>query len=114
MKDTQMANIDLTGYNLNDLKRLQAEVEKEIKDRQQQELKKARDQILAIAQDVGVSIEDLIGSTSGKPGGNAGTKAQPKYQNPADKSQNWSGRGRQPRWIVDALNNGKTLEDLKI
>ena len=114
MKDTQMANIDLAGYNLNDLKRLQAEVEKEIKDRQQQELKKARDQILAIAQEVGVSIEDLIVSSSGKPRGNTGTKAQPRYENPADNSQTWSGRGRQPRWIVEALNSGKTLEDLKI
>ncbi|MGY6697072.1 MAG: H-NS family nucleoid-associated regulatory protein [Roseinatronobacter sp.] len=26
----------------------------------------------------------------------------------------WSGRGRKPRWVVDALSSGKTLEDLSI
>jgi DNA-binding protein H-NS len=38
----------------------------------------------------------------------------PKYQNPAEPSETWSGRGKQPRWLKSALNAGGTIEDFKI
>jgi DNA-binding protein H-NS len=38
----------------------------------------------------------------------------PKYQNPAVPSETWSGRGRQPRWLVSALRAGGSIEDFKI
>jgi DNA-binding protein H-NS len=109
-----MANIDLSSYNLSELKNLQADIEKQIKDRQQQELKKAREQILAIAQDLGVSVESLLANGGAKSKGTSGKKAQAQYQNPADNAQTWTGRGRQPRWIAEGLSNGKTLEDFRI
>lgn len=37
-------------------------------------------------------------------------KAQAMY---SDGANTWSGRGRRPRWVVEALEAGKTLEDLK-
>jgi DNA-binding protein H-NS len=109
-----MATIDLSNYNLGELKGLQFEIEKEVKARQQQEVKKAREQILAIARDVGLPVEDLLGNTGAKskPGGRE--KVQPRYQNPADKAQTWTGRGRKPKWIAEGLANGKTLEEFKI
>jgi DNA-binding protein H-NS len=39
---------------------------------------------------------------------------KPKYRNPGDKKQVWTGRGRKPRWVLDSLEQGKTLEDLLI
>ena len=36
----------------------------------------------------------------------------PIYRNPANASQTWSGRGKQPKWILDALGQGLRLEDL--
>jgi DNA-binding protein H-NS len=44
----------------------------------------------------------------------AGRKVKPKYRNPANKSQTWAGRGKQPRWLVDALKGGKTIQDFVI
>jgi DNA-binding protein H-NS len=41
-------------------------------------------------------------------------KVYPKYRNPADPSETWSGRGKQPRWLVSALKSGKSIEDLEI
>ncbi len=41
-------------------------------------------------------------------------KVLPKYYNPAVPAQTWSGRGKMPRWLVAALNAGRTLEDFKI
>src|ERR1700751_4028912 len=30
-------------------------------------------------------------------------KVFPKYRNPDQPSENWSGRGKRPRWLTDAL-----------
>ena len=38
----------------------------------------------------------------------------PKYQNPAEPSETWSGRGKQPRWLVSALKAGGRIEDFRI
>ena len=38
----------------------------------------------------------------------------PKYQNPSDPSETWSGRGKQPRWLTAALKTGRTIEDFVI
>lgn len=34
----------------------------------------------------------------------------PKYRNPANPAETWSGRGKQPRWIVAQLKTGKKLD----
>lgn len=108
-----MAKVDLSDYNLSELKGLQAEIEKEVKARQQQEVTKAREQILAIAQGLGVSVEELL-TNGGAKSKNSGKKVQAQYQNPADNAQTWTGRGRQPRWIAEGLAGGKSLADFKI
>ena len=109
-----MAQIDLSGYNLGELKGLQHEIEKEIKAREQQDVRKAREKILAIAQDAGISVADLLAKTTSKAKNNNAQKVTPKYQNPADGSKTWTGRGRQPKWIADGVANGKTLDDFRI
>jgi DNA-binding protein H-NS len=109
-----MAQIDLSGYNLGELKGLQHEIEKEIKSRGHQDVKKAREQILAIAQEAGISIAELVDSATRKAKSTNGQKVMPKYRNPADSTQTWTGRGRQPRWIAKELANGKGLDDLRV
>lgn len=45
----------------------------------------------------------------------AGRKVPPKYRNPADHSQVWSGRGMKPRWLTTALKKrGVQLANFKI
>jgi len=39
---------------------------------------------------------------------------KPKYRNPADHSETWAGRGKQPRWVVAQLRAGKKIEDFVI
>jgi len=41
-------------------------------------------------------------------------KVFPKYRNPSDRSETWSGRGKQPRWLTAALKAGHTIEDFVI
>jgi DNA-binding protein H-NS len=38
----------------------------------------------------------------------------PKYRNPDDSSETWSGRGKQPRWLVALLDAGKEIDDFRI
>jgi DNA-binding protein H-NS len=38
----------------------------------------------------------------------------PKYKNPDNPSETWSGRGLQPRWLTSELKRGGRLEDFLI
>jgi DNA-binding protein H-NS len=38
----------------------------------------------------------------------------PKYRNPNEPSETWSGRGKQPRWLTSALKTGRTIEEFVI
>ena len=41
-------------------------------------------------------------------------KVAPPDRNPANEKETWTGRGRQPRWVVAEIANGRKLEDLLI
>jgi DNA-binding protein H-NS len=38
----------------------------------------------------------------------------PKFQNPAQPSETWAGRGKQPRWLSAQLRSGKQIDDFRI
>jgi DNA-binding protein H-NS len=38
----------------------------------------------------------------------------PKYRNPEEPSETWSGRGKQPRWLAAALKTGHKIEEFVI
>ena len=38
----------------------------------------------------------------------------PKYRNPMELSETWSGRGKQPRWLVAALKTGRSIQEFVI
>lgn len=110
-----MARTDLSNYNLGELKGLLFDVEKELKQRERRETRQARERILAIARSAGVSVEELLASQGGRTRKKeAEAKAPPaaRYRNPHDASQTWSGRGRKPGWVSEALAAGKRLDDL--
>src|SRR5262249_5514837 len=51
----------------------------------------------------------------GRPGGGSalkGRKVPPKYRSPSGDT--WAGRGAKPRWLVDAIKEGKKLENFMI
>jgi len=57
-----------------------------------------------------------------EPGGNVNPSGRqrrkyprvlPKYRNP-QTSETWSGRGKRPRWLVAAINSGRTIEEFRI
>ena len=54
--------------------------------------------------------------TAKKAAKKAGTtrKVAPKYRNPANAKETWSGRGKQPRWLAELVKKGKKPEDFLI
>jgi DNA-binding protein H-NS len=82
-----------------------------------------RKRIIDFATAEGYTIEELFGG--GKAGGArkapakkaAGRKlgkVPPKYRNPANPSETWTGRGKQPRWLAAQVAKGKKVEDFLI
>jgi DNA-binding protein H-NS len=41
-------------------------------------------------------------------------KVAPKYRNPNEPSETWSGRGKRPRWLTQALLAGQKIDDFVI
>ena len=61
-----------------------------------------------IAEEHGFSLDEILGKkTSGK-------TAVPKYRNPENPSQTWTGRGRQPAWYKSAIAAGKDASEMEI
>jgi DNA-binding protein H-NS len=49
-----------------------------------------------------------------RPGCRPYPRVLPKYRNPDQPSEKWSGRGKQPRWLTAQLRSGKRIEDFLI
>ena len=110
--------MDLSNLSLGDLRNLQEQIKQEMKKREHQEVQKAREQILAIAQSVGLPLKDLIttnarGGKAAQSGGGVGSVAV-RYRNPDNASQQWTGRGRQPKWVKEWVEGGKSLDQLRV
>jgi DNA-binding protein H-NS len=101
--------MDLSNVSLGDLRNLQEQVKQEMKKREQQEVQKAREQILAIAQSVGVPLKDLMTANRAKTGSVA-----VRYRHPDNAEQQWTGRGRQPKWVKEWVEGGKSLDKLRV
>ncbi len=83
--------------------------------------KRALDRILKIAKDAGMDAAGLVAALGGqgrkstkrvaaspaKKSTRAGVKVAPKYRNPADASQTWTGRGKSPTWVSALKEQGK-------
>ena len=41
-------------------------------------------------------------------------KVAPKYRNPANKNETWTGRGKQPLWLAAYTKKGRKLEEFLI
>ena len=102
-------NID--SMSLAELQAYQKEVEAAIKGYEKKRRTDALAAVRAVAKEHGFSLEELMGA---KPAGKAAAKGVARYANPADPSQTWSGRGRQPAWIKAALAAGKSLDTMAI
>lgn len=128
------------GWSLDKLRKESAKIEKAIKLKESREKKKVVEEIKAVARKHGFSLSELIsnpensvkqltGSKSNAkksaaashrvnkskpPGRKKRAKAKIKYRNPGNSQETWTGRGRQPRWVVSHLENGGSIDQLSV
>lgn len=105
--------IDLKNKSRKELEKLAKDVEKALDRLRKQDLKKVRQEMEKLAAAHGVSVEDVLGGKSA-PKKTAKTKSTPKFANPADKSQTWTGKGRQPDWFKSAVAAGKSPDSMAV
>jgi DNA-binding protein H-NS len=104
--------INLKEMSHKDLMSLKDDIEKALVKAE----KSAREEALKAAQKAaaafGYSLDEISGKKSGA--GKSRAKAAPKYRNPDNAEQTWTGRGRKPQWIHDAIARGVDIADLEI
>lgn len=116
--------IDLKGLSAKELKTLITQAKK-----QQSALNKRkpiaeiRKRIAAFAKSEGYTIVELFGGKTASTRGTAAKAAKktgatrkvaPKYRNPGNPKETWTGRGKQPRWLAEQVKKGKKPEDFLI
>lgn len=101
--------MDLNALTLEELKKLRKDVEKAIESFETRRLKDARAKLEAYAREIGVELNEVMDLKSGTKSVNP-----PKYRHPEDPNMTWTGRGRKPKWIVEALEKGKSLDAFEI
>lgn len=122
--------VDYSSWSVDKLNKEKTKIEKAIDAKESQNRKAAIAELKAVAKKAGINLSELVSGVSsgngkaatgkkrGRPAGKkrAGTngKAKPKYANPADPEQTWTGRGRKPHWVLSHLDNGGNVEDLAI
>lgn len=102
--------MDINALSLKELKDLQAQVARAIASFEDRRKKDAMIELEEKAKSMGFTLAELLGTTAAR----KRAPAAPKYANPADASDTWSGRGRKPRWFEAALKSGKSAEDMAI
>lgn len=81
--------LDLSVLSLRELKQLQQRIGREISQRQEEGRRWLREHSGGLVE-----------------------KRGPVYRNPHNSAETWSGRGKQPDWVAQALTEGHSLESL--
>ena len=72
-----------------------------------------RERLEKMIKQEGYTVDEVFAGR-GRRARKTGAPVAPKYANPANREQTWSGRGKRPRWFHDALAAGKKESDLLI
>jgi DNA-binding protein H-NS len=92
-----------------ELLKLQERIEAAIAEKRVEDAASTKEALRAMAEKAGFNLNELFGTRGGKR-----SASVVKYRNPKDTSQTWTGRGRKPNWLVDALKKGTKIDSFAI
>ena len=103
----------MTGINLNELSVEQLEVlkndiDKAVEGKKVSELLEVRAKLDELIDNSPFTLEEVLEAEKMR------KPVAPKYRNPADANETWTGRGRRPRWVDEYLDQGGTLDQVLI
>lgn len=101
--------IDLENLDVEQLRAITENAQQLIDQKQHQRLYDAYMQFEQIAEDADSSIDEIL-----KAGEKLEKKRSIKYRNTDNSEETWTGRGRKPTWLVEALAAGRELNEFAI
>lgn len=108
-------SINLDSLSPAELQALIKSAEAQMDSARKNHVKEVRAKIDGILAGAGLTIGDVYPTRGGKSAKGPKAAVAPKYRNPDNASQTWSGRGKRPLWFVEALKKkGVTAESLLI
>jgi DNA-binding protein H-NS len=107
-----MAAINVDKMSLKELIALDEKIQGALVQARKKAHGDVKQKLSELAGEHGFSISELFGGGRGV--GKQKSVSAPKYANPDDKSDTWTGRGRKPNWLVARLKKGAKLDDFKI
>ncbi|AMW77642.1 DNA-binding protein [Acinetobacter sp. TGL-Y2] len=105
---------DISNLSVEELKKLTAQAEALIESKKDEAVEEAYNQIIKIAESAGMTLEQFIEYGSHKRKKTTRKAVEPRYRNKSNSAETWTGRGKQPRWLVAQLDKGAKLEDFLI
>lgn len=102
--------IDLESMSLEALKDLQRDVNKAVATFETRRRKEAIAALEEHAKQFGFTMAELTGVKVPR----QRVSSPAKFANPANPADTWTGRGRKPKWFIEAIESGKTEADLAV
>lgn len=99
--------ISATPADTDDVAAMLAEkerLEREIEAKQKEQRSGVIAEIKKVVDTYKIPVAELVAALGGVPNPRKGTKAKPKYRDPAT-GNTWSGRGKAPNWLKDKDRN---------
>jgi DNA-binding protein H-NS len=102
-----MKDRELEKMKLDDLWDLHQRIIDVLDRKLETEKRKLQDQLDELGRKFGGSPKDI-------PQRRPYPKVEPKFRNPNDPSETWSGRGKTPRWMIEMIADGRSIDDFRI
>jgi DNA-binding protein H-NS len=109
-------NFDFDGMSVDEMWQLHEEVSRVLSTRltaEKRELEKRLAQLRRDSAPAGSEENHMRAGAEARPRRKY-PEVLPKYRNPNEPFETWSGRGKQPRWLSAALKQGHKLKDFEI
>ena len=105
-----MAKVNLEKMSRAELEDLEARLAAAKVSREESEKQALREEIYELIDSHGYTFGEIFGKAKLRKVGTV----KPKYRNPQDPTETWTGRGRRPRWLEAQIKKGKSLNSFLI
>jgi DNA-binding protein H-NS len=112
--ESAMRKPDLEAMDFDELWLLHEQLTEILSEKIHAEKRELEKRLAQLNQQIGDAETLSAELGTGRPQRRKYPKVLPKYCNPSAPEETWSGRGKQPRWLVAALQSGQKLEDFRI
>lgn len=102
-----MTTVNLETLSVSELTQLKGNIDNAISKRHQQEVLEVREKIEELLELHGFTLEEVMSARKTR-------TVKPKYRNPNNPNETWTGRGRRPSWVEQIVSSGDNLDNYLI